>query len=132
LLCSLLQSPAISSLLGPNIHSSFAKTSTVFFGKDYTWTFVTQKKCQNDHRINKVFREVRVFMISHILCFQVMSLVFMLALSALSVPVYEEHQQIKEHHYVSTQIHHHTTCHCTKTGVFKNCYPFVEYSNIIN
>jgi hypothetical protein len=41
--------------------------------------------------------------------FQVVSLVAMMALSVLAMPVYEEHQQIEEHHYVSTQTQHNTT-----------------------
>lgn len=49
------------------------------------------------------FREDTKVMINVSLCFrcQVVSLVAMLALSALAVAVYEQHQVIEEHHYVS-------------------------------
>lgn len=64
-----------------------------------------------------------MFLIIQSLCFrfQVVSLIAVLALSALGVPVYEEHQQIEEHHYVSTQTQHYTTRHGTQIGVLKTC-----------
>jgi len=75
-----------------------------------------------------------MFLIIQSLCFlfQVASLVVVLALSALAMPVYEEHQQIEEHHHVSTQKQHYTIRHGTQISVLKNCWPFVEHANDIN
>ena len=79
------------------------------------------KNCQNNYRNKRNHTEVRMFLINQSLCFQVLSLVAVLALSALSMPVYEEHQQIEEHHYVSTQTQYYPTRHRTQTDVLKNC-----------
>lgn len=78
--------------------------------------------------------EVRMFLFIQSLCFrfQVVSLVVVLALSALALPVYEEHQQIEEHHHVSTQTQHYTIRHGAQIGVLKNCWPYFEYVNDIN
>jgi hypothetical protein len=63
-----------------------------------------------------------MFLIIQSLCFlfQVVSLVALLALSALAMPVYEEQQQIEEQHYVSTQTQHYTARHGTQIGVLIN------------
>jgi hypothetical protein len=62
-----------------------------------------------------------MFLINQSLYFQVVSLVAVLASSALAVPVYEEHQQIEEQHYVSTLTQHYTTHHGTQIGDLKHC-----------
>jgi len=64
-----------------------------------------------------------MFLFIESLCFrfQVVSLVVVLALSALAMPVYEEHQQIEEHHHVSTQTQLYTIRHGTQIGALKHC-----------
>jgi hypothetical protein len=72
-----------------------------------------------------------MFLIIQSLCFllQVVSLVAVLALSALAMPVYEEHQQIEEHDYVSTQTQHYTTRNGKQIGVLN---PFVTSGTYIS